>query len=290
VPRDPGRRSRRPRTETPCFAALASAFRGSHSNTNLVYTECAVPAGAGCIVARRQPSPCTASTTWGSASSRRGTSRSCSAASAYLAISFEVLDGALLDPLVRLVKLLGEPPRHLWVPRPQIAKAVARLKQNFVETLKGDELADRAHMSPSTFRQHFRALTGVSPMQCQKQLRLQGARQLMLNEKLDAGSATVRVAYESASQFSREYSRLFGAPPQRDITRNRLNVNVVTTRTSCCSTSMINGARHCGGYRFGSRGTDDPGAEIVPTVRKGSSSRRLTHDAQTDGQRRNRRR
>jgi transcriptional regulator GlxA family with amidase domain len=69
-------------------------------------------------------------------------------------------------------------------------------------------------------------------MQCQKQLRLQGARQLMLNEKLDAGSATVRVAYESASQFSREYSRLFGAPPQRDITRNRLNVNVVTTRTS----------------------------------------------------------
>ena len=77
-------------------------------------------------------------------------------------------------------------------------------------------------MSPSTFRQHFRALTGVSPLQYQKQLRLQEARQLMLNQNLDAGSAGGRVGYESASQFSREYSRLFGAPPQRDITRMRL--------------------------------------------------------------------
>ena len=87
-------------------------------------------------------------------------------------------------------------------------------------------------MSPSTFRQHFRALTGVSPLQYQKQLRLQEARQLMLNEDLDAGSAAAHVGYESASQFSREYSRLFGAPPQRDITRMRLNVNVVTRRNS----------------------------------------------------------
>ena len=107
-------------------------------------------------------------------------------------------------------------------PSQQIAKAVAWLKQHFVQALKGDDLADRAHMSPSTFRQHFRALTGVSPLQYQKQLRLQEARQLMLNENLDAGSAAVHVGYESASQFSREYSRLFGAPPQRDITRMRL--------------------------------------------------------------------
>jgi len=99
---------------------------------------------------------------------------------------------------------------------------VAWLKQNFAQPLQGDDLADRAHMSPSTFRQHFRALTGVSPLQYQKQLRLQEARQLMLNENLDAGSAAGRVGYESASQFSREYSRLFGAPPQRDITRMRL--------------------------------------------------------------------
>jgi AraC-like DNA-binding protein len=76
-------------------------------------------------------------------------------------------------------------------------------------------------MSPSTFRQHFRALTGVSPLQYQKQLRLQEARQLMLNESLDAGSASGRVGYESPSQFSREIVG-FGAPPQRDVSRMRL--------------------------------------------------------------------
>jgi AraC-like DNA-binding protein len=169
----------------------------------------------------------------------------------YRSISFEALDAALLDALVRLVKLLGEPtllPRlapliqqeiatRLLIgphgpqlrrlvtsgsPNQQIAKAVAWLKQNFVEALHVDDLAERAHMSPSTFRQHFRALTGVSPLQYQKQLRLQEARQLMVNENLDAGSAAGRVGYESASQFSREYSRLFGAPPQRDIRRLRL--------------------------------------------------------------------
>ena len=80
-------------------------------------------------------------------------------------------------------------------------------------------------MSPSTFRQHFRALTGVSPLQYQKQLRLQEARQLMLNENLDAGNAGGRVGYESPSQFSREYRRLFGAPPQRDVSRMRLAPN-----------------------------------------------------------------
>jgi AraC-like DNA-binding protein len=171
---------------------------------------------------------------------------------AHRSISFEALDAALLNALVRLVNLLGGEPaliprlapliqqeviirlltgphgpqlRRLVAsgsPGQQIAKAVAWLKKNFVQALHGDELADRAHMSPSTFRQHFRALTGVSPLQYQKQLRLQEARQLMLNENLDAGSAAVHVGYESASQFSREYSRLFGAPPQRDITRLRL--------------------------------------------------------------------
>jgi AraC-like DNA-binding protein len=166
-------------------------------------------------------------------------------------ISFRALDAALLDALIRLVTLLDEPAlvpslapliqqeitirlltgshgsqlRRLVTagsPSQQIAKAVAWLKQNFVEALHGDDLADRAHMSPSTFRQHFRALTGLSPLQYQKQLRLQEARQLMLNQNLDAGSAAGRVGYESASQFSREYNRLFGAPPQRDIKRMRL--------------------------------------------------------------------
>ncbi len=140
---------------------------------------------------------------------------------------------ARLAPLIQqeiTIRLLTGPHgpqlRHLVTagsPRQQIAKAVAWLKQNFVQTLHGDELADRAHMSPSTFRQHFRALTGVSPLQYQKQLRLQEARQLMMNQNLDAGSAGGIVGYESASQFSREYSRLFGAPPQRDVRRMRLS-------------------------------------------------------------------
>jgi AraC-like DNA-binding protein len=101
-------------------------------------------------------------------------------------------------------------------------------------------------MSPSTFRQHFRALTGVSPLQYQKQLRLQEARQLMLNENLDAGSAAVRVGYESASQFSREYSRLFGAPPQRDITSMRLAPVAAADRrrTVARSTARGTGPRH----------------------------------------------
>jgi AraC-like DNA-binding protein len=78
-------------------------------------------------------------------------------------------------------------------------------------------------MSPSTFRQHFRTITGMSPLQFQKQLRLQEARQLMLNQNLDAGNASGIVGYESASQFSREYRRLFGAPPQRDVRLMRLS-------------------------------------------------------------------
>jgi AraC-like DNA-binding protein len=108
-------------------------------------------------------------------------------------------------------------------PSQQIARTVAWLKQHYAEAVQVEKLAARAHMSPSTFRQRFRDITGVSPLQYQKQLRLQEARQLMLNEDLDASNASGRVGYESASQFSREYSRLFGAPPQRDIRRMRLN-------------------------------------------------------------------
>jgi AraC-like DNA-binding protein len=167
-------------------------------------------------------------------------------------VSIERLDQVLLDALVRLVELLDEPaliPRlapliqqeitirllsgrygpqlrqlvAIGTPSQQIAKAVTWLKLNFTRALQVDELAARTHMSPSTFRQHFRAITGMSPLQFQKQLRLQEARQLMLNQSLDAGNAGGRVGYESASQFSREYSRLFGAPPQRDIRRMRLS-------------------------------------------------------------------
>lgn len=86
-----------------------------------------------------------------------------------------------------------------------------------------DDLAERAFMSPSTFRQHFREVTGMSPLQYQKQLRLQEARHLMLNHNFDAGRAAISVGYESASQFSREYARLFGESPQRDIQRMKQN-------------------------------------------------------------------
>jgi transcriptional regulator GlxA family with amidase domain len=108
-------------------------------------------------------------------------------------------------------------------PGQRIAKTVVWLKQNFARAMDVKELAARAHMSATTFRQHFRTMTGVSPLQYQKQLRLQEARQLMLNQDLDAGRAGDRVGYESASQFSREYARLFGEPPQRDIRRLRLD-------------------------------------------------------------------
>ena len=77
-------------------------------------------------------------------------------------------------------------------------------------------------MSLTTFREHFRATTGMSPIQYQKQLRLHEARQLMLNQNLSAGSASALVGYESASQFNREYKRLFGAPPLADMRRARL--------------------------------------------------------------------
>jgi len=165
-------------------------------------------------------------------------------------ISVELLEGALVDALVRLVGLLKEPlllqtlspliqqeitarmlvgPHGSYLqdlvatgsPNQQIAKAVAWLKRHFKEPLQADALASRVHMSPSTFRQHFRAITGTSPLQFQKQLRLQEARQLMLNENIDASNASGLVGYESPSQFSREYSRLFGEPPQRDVKRMR---------------------------------------------------------------------
>jgi AraC-like DNA-binding protein len=103
----------------------------------------------------------------------------------------------------------------------QIAQAVSWLKSNFTKPLQVDELAGMANMGTSTFHQHFRNMTTLSPLQFQKQLRLQEARRLMLAERLDAASAAFQVGYESPSQFSREYNRLFGAPPLRDITNLR---------------------------------------------------------------------
>jgi AraC-like DNA-binding protein len=99
----------------------------------------------------------------------------------------------------------------------QIGRAIDWLKSHYTEPLRVEALAELARMSPSTFHHHFRALTAMSPLQYQKWLRLTEARRLMLAESLDASTAAYRVGYESASQFSREYSRQFGSPPMRDI-------------------------------------------------------------------------
>jgi AraC-like DNA-binding protein len=107
----------------------------------------------------------------------------------------------------------------------QIARAIEWLKGNFNQPLRIDDLAAQARMSSSTFHHHFRSMTALSPLQYQKQLRLQEARRLMLAERLDAATAAFQVGYESPSQFSREYNRLFGAPPLRDITNLRQTVS-----------------------------------------------------------------
>ncbi|NWA63187.1 AraC family transcriptional regulator [Pantoea sp. B9002] len=161
------------------------------------------------------------------------------------------LDKGLADTLTKMVMLLDEPQliphvapliqqeiilrllvsehgnrlRQLAVtgsPSQQISRVVAWLKQNFIRPMSMNELATMASMSPSTFRQHFRSVTGMSPLQFQKKLRLQEARQQMLNRHLDASSAAMSVGYESASQFSREYTREFGDPPLRDIKKMRM--------------------------------------------------------------------
>ena len=153
---------------------------------------------------------------------------------------------ALLEPLKRLLDLLEEPgtipvlapliereihyrllksdqAARLWQiaavgsQSHRVAKAIDWLKMNYAAALRIDELAAYAQMSPSSLHQHFRLLTAQSPLQYQKWLRLNEARRLMLNEGLDAASAAFQVGYESPSQFSREYTRLFGAPPKRDV-------------------------------------------------------------------------
>jgi len=103
----------------------------------------------------------------------------------------------------------------------QIARAIDWLKSNFTQSLRIEDLATQVNMSTSTFHHHFRALTAMSPLQYQKWLRLNEARRLMLIERLDAATAAFQVGYESPSQFSREYSRLYGAPPLRNITNLR---------------------------------------------------------------------
>lgn len=139
----------------------------------------------------------------------------------------EPADIPILAPLVQreiLYRLLvgeqGPRLRQIGVAGSQsheIARAIDWLKGNIARPFRVDDLAAYTQMSTSAFHHHFRALTAMSPLQYQKWLRLHEARRLMLIEHLDATSAALQVGYESPSQFSREYSRLFGAPPLRDI-------------------------------------------------------------------------
>jgi AraC-like DNA-binding protein len=166
------------------------------------------------------------------------------------AIAVSPLDANLLDAVVRLVRLLDAPAeapvlmpliareiiyrllageqgdrlRYIAASggyTPPIARAIERLRQDFDQPLRIEQIARELGMSVSGFHHHFKAVTALSPLQYQKQLRLQEARRLMLGESLDAASAAFRVGYHDASHFNREYKSFFGAPPMRDMQRLR---------------------------------------------------------------------
>ncbi len=159
-------------------------------------------------------------------------------------------DAALLDAVLRLLRLLDDPAalpvlaplaeqeilyrllagpdgvrmRNITSSQGRVAQvghAIAWIGKNFRERFSIERLATEVGMSPSSLHEHFRAVTAMTPLQFQKQLRLQDARSLMLVQDIDVGTAALRVGYESSSQFSREYRRLFGEPPARDIARLR---------------------------------------------------------------------
>ncbi|HVS36511.1 MAG TPA: AraC family transcriptional regulator [Gemmataceae bacterium] len=109
-------------------------------------------------------------------------------------------------------------------PAQRIALAIRWLKDHFTDPLRVESLAKHVRMSLSAFHLHFKGVTAMSPLQYQKRLRLQEARRLMLGEGLDAAGAAFRVGYESPSQFSREYRRMFGAPPRQDVAAIKVEV------------------------------------------------------------------
>ncbi len=128
-------------------------------------------------------------------------------------IVYQLLMGEQGDRIRHIVALGGHAHR--------IARALERLRQDFNQPMRIEHLARELGMSVSGLHHHFRAVTAMSPLHFQKELRLQEARRLMLGEELDATSAGHRVGYDDASHFNREYKRLFGAPPKRDVERLR---------------------------------------------------------------------
>lgn len=113
----------------------------------------------------------------------------------------------------------------------RVIKAITLLHTNFAQTLRVEQLADAARMSPSSFHQHFKALTSMTPLQFQKQLRLLEARRLMVSEAATVTEAAYQVGYESPSQFSREYCRMFGAAPKRDAMNQQRLYSEYASRT-----------------------------------------------------------
>jgi len=128
-------------------------------------------------------------------------------------IVYRLLTGPQRDRMRHLATFGGQAHR--------MVSALEKLRQNFNKPLRIEDAAREAGMSASGFHAHFKAVTTMSPLQFQKHLRLQEARRLMLNEKLDAGEAGYRVGYDDQSHFSRDYKRHFGEPPMRDVGRLR---------------------------------------------------------------------
>ncbi|UYY57085.1 AraC family transcriptional regulator [Sphingomonas sp. S2-65] len=110
----------------------------------------------------------------------------------------------------------------------QVSRAIATIRTGFNRPLRIEQVANAAGMSPSSLHQHFKAVTRMTPLEYQKQLRLQEARRLMLSAGTTASNAGFAVGYESPSQFNREYARLFGAPPRRNIEQLQLSGNLLT--------------------------------------------------------------
>jgi AraC-like DNA-binding protein len=110
----------------------------------------------------------------------------------------------------------------------QVSRAIAMIRTSFDRPLRIGDIANAAGMSASSLHEHFKAVTRMTPLEYQKQLRLQEARRLMLSAGSTASSAGFAVGYESPSQFNREYARLFGAPPRRDIAQLQLSGNLLT--------------------------------------------------------------